>query len=167
MWCIVEVQGFSTSNAKFIPKELVILDQDQGLKKFLFKAPMDISNVSHKDYKTILWATSKYHMLHWNSGDIDYQQLEHLLVSETSKYTHILTKGRDKMNFLSKILNRPIIDMSTARMPKYKALNSDACSFHYSKAAHCAERNARAAAESLNGHPDFEFLLGTAQQVDR
>jgi hypothetical protein len=162
MWCIVEVQGFSTSNAKFIPKELVFLDQKANLKTFLFKPPADVSKLTRKDYKTILWATRQYHMMNWSSGDMAYEQFEHILASETSKYSHILTKGRDKMKLLSKILNRPIIDMSIAQVPKYEALNSDACSFHYSKTAHCAERNARSAAKSLDGHPDLEFLLGSS-----
>jgi hypothetical protein len=167
MWCIVEVQGFSTSNAKFIPKELVFLDQNASLKKFLFKPPVAVANLTRKDYKTILWATRQYHMMQWNSGDIAYEQFENILSSETSKYTHILTKGRDKMVMLSKVLNRPIIDMSIARVPKYEALNSDACSFHYSKTAHCAERNARSAAKSLDGHPDLELLLGPSKQINR
>jgi len=163
MWCIIEMQGYSTQEYLFLPKEVFLTSKD-GNKKFLVRLPKDFNEFSKTDRNRIIWTTSKYHHIPWPIGNCELDSLQTTLKAETSKYNFILTKGAEKATYLSSLLNRTVIDLTFYGCPSIRKENAETpCGIHLTqKNTHCAVASARFIKNWLDGNRHIREIFETA-----
>lgn len=112
--CIIEFQAFQDSGVKFIVKELVILDLNNGMYSyFLLKPPFPFYQLKLKWAKSNKWLSRMYHYIRWNEGFTHYSELHSIMKYYCSKYRNIYTTGREKQQWIQKYTNNNVIDYYT------------------------------------------------------
>jgi Inhibitor of Apoptosis domain len=90
--------------------------------------------------------TDNYHKLGWDCGDVDYEELEPLLVRYTRNIPIVFTKGREKAAYLEKILSRHVVDlesMGCPALPRLPRIDAECLAKeHKNSDSQCALRNA-------------------------
>jgi hypothetical protein len=142
MWCVIDVQGYATSEHVILPKEVVICSET-SLEKFVIKPPKPLWEYEQKDKDRINWAQNKYHHIPFNYGDTEHDELNQLIYFSVAKYEKIFTKGREKATYLTNLLGREVIDLSNTQCPSIRKDVGPACAIHTKQPAHCAEANAK------------------------
>lgn len=110
---VVDFQGFKDEYNQFVVKELAFGSIREGrcVSRYLFKSPFEFHYLPRRIQLTNLWLTRNYHGLEWYDGTIEYDQLSSVLLSETMNFKTIVCKGLEKSNFLSRILNREVVNL--------------------------------------------------------
>jgi hypothetical protein len=142
MACVIEIQGYTCSQEKLIPKEIVICSASKT-RKFVVKPHKNIWEFSKNDITRISWATNRYHYIDWRSGDTNLDEIPYLLYIEALPFSEIYTKGREKALYLTDLLGRKVHDLSDFNCPSVRKENLVPCDIHKSSKAHCAAANAR------------------------
>jgi hypothetical protein len=144
MHCVIELQGYTDCKQFFCPKEICLKAEDNE-KHFVITPPVSLCALSEKDQKIINWATCRYHHIPWIIGAIDIDTAIHYLRKETIKYSHIVTKGKVKAAYLSRVLGRHVIDLTTHGCPSVRfGVTFEPCNAHFNKKnTHCALASAR------------------------
>jgi hypothetical protein len=152
MWCVIELQGYANTATKCLPKEIVICSNNH-LSQFVVKPPQKLCDFSQKDRCLINWATNYYHNIPWATGELLLNDLPLVLSKETSTYSQIFTKGREKAAYLSQLLNRPVEDLSAFGCPSIrKSAHEKPCEIHFKQTAHCALVNAKTLQQWIAKH---------------
>lgn len=162
MSCIIELQGYCTKEFGLVPKE-VYLCTDEVEKYYIIKPIKKFTEFSELDKKTINWATKQYHFIPWSSGNIELGDFILDIKEATSKFRIIISKGAEKVAYLSSILNRPVIDLGLYGCPSVKKAEKSACPVHFTRQATCAVTGCQFLKNWLNGHADTAKLLGIAE----
>jgi hypothetical protein len=167
MYAIVEVQGYSTSECGFLPKEVYITCAD-GEHHFIILPPKPLQDFTEKDQKVITWNTRKYHNIPWAYGNVTMADFLVSINRLCKSFTTILSKGREKATYLSRILNRTVIDLSDYGFPSIRSSENKikSCSAHYPPTAHCAVSSAVLLRDFLNGQRNIEALFRGNKSAD-
>lgn len=142
MACVIEIQGYTCSEEKLIPKEIVICSA-QKTKKFVIKPHKNLWEFEKGDKTRISWATNRYHHIDWRSGDTNLVDLPNLMYIETLAFDKVYTKGKEKSMYLSALLGRRVYDLSDFGCPSIRKENLVPCDIHSKATAHCAAANAQ------------------------
>lgn len=147
---VLECQCFKDFKNQFIIKELAYASCNDEYYRgvYLFKPPHPFPD----NIKDLDWTLS-YHGFSWTEGVENYQNLEMVLKNITSGFDAVYTKGLEKSNFLSDILNRQVIDLDEIIHKRLDQLASstienfqeeEQCPFHVYKNGNfrCAYANA-------------------------
>nr|CAD7449161.1 unnamed protein product [Timema bartmani] len=79
---IIDVQGFTTDDGSLVAKELAFLHEEKGfllVYDYEFEPPYPFITLSSANRKKARWLTKHYHGLKWNSGDVNYKELKHII----------------------------------------------------------------------------------------
>jgi hypothetical protein len=164
MYCIVELQGYSTKEFSLLPKEVFLFAENESHKYFI-KPPKPIESFSHEDKKTIEWSSFKYHHLPWPAGNITLGDFLIDIKERTAKYKFILCKGAEKATYLTKILNRVVIDLTFYGCPSIRIKFAAApCALHFSRNTHCARASAFQIRDFIDGQPHIKKLFSEDKQ---
>lgn len=99
--CVVEFQAFIGDDKKYIVKELVFIDINNGVDYiFLFKPPFDFKTLSKRAKITNRWLTNNYHHIKWEEGFSDYDTLDNIMYHFCSKFKTFYTTGVEKRNWI-------------------------------------------------------------------
>jgi hypothetical protein len=142
MWCVIDMQGYGNTEKNFIPKE-VVLCAENAFEKFIISPEKNLWEYEQRDRAMITWATNKYHYIPFNYGETTLEEFYYLIHFAASKYKKIYTKGREKTAYLTKLLARPICDLSGSVCPTIRRDVGPPCRIHTKETAHCAEANAK------------------------
>jgi hypothetical protein len=159
-YCIVELQGYSTKEYSLLPKEVFLCSENESHKYFI-KPPKDIEKFSPADKKIIDWNSFKYHHLPWPCGTITLGDFVLDIKERVAKYKFIICKGAEKATYLTKILNRPVTDITFYGCPSIRKKPAAApCGLHFNKKnTHCARASAIQIKEFIHGQPAVKKLF--------
>lgn len=142
----IDIQGYPCLGS-FIPKELAIYD---GVRfcSVLFKPPYCKQLLKEEDLKIVAYLESQYHGLLWDTGFIDLNEFQNVLLDMLKLYTNpkILIKGDLKYNLIKKFVDPiSIIKIPLKSDPKLsKFKKQPKCCNHRSFGVwHCALNNAK------------------------
>lgn len=107
------------NSSNFIIKELTIVDTQTGSTSwFLFKPPPSL-DLSRK--RENIWLSNNYIGLSWNDGYVSYKDVNKILHENLNRFSKILVKGIQKVQFLqSRGVIPTIINMDTLNCPSFK-----------------------------------------------
>jgi len=118
MEAIVDIVAFLSPKAKFIVKELTIVDIQTGsVSWFLFKPPCAAKDTAASSLRENIWLTNNFHGLQWEEGDVPYHKLNDILSTYLNSYTTVYMKGEEKKDFIQKKIRARVIDMKQIGCP--------------------------------------------------
>lgn len=160
MYCIIELQGYSTKELGLLPKEVFLLSENSS-HKYLIKPPKEIELFSPADKKIIEWNSFRYHHLPWPCGNVALGDFLIDIKERTKNYKFIICKGAEKAAYLSKVLNRNITDITFYGCPSIrKNLAIAPCGIHFNKNTHCARSSAFQIKNYIDGQQHLKNLFG-------
>lgn len=135
-----------------VVKELAIVDvEDNRLQSYYFQPPY-VTSSDEINYS----ASSRG--ANWNDGNVPYDELETILANATDSASAIYAYGKETSDFLDKLLNRSIIDLTRhfkCPSPTTMGYSTWTC-MHLphipAGATDCALRNASALSHRLRGN---------------
>lgn len=144
---ILDIQGFQRPMNQFTIKEIAILPryEDNEPLVYLFKPPYEWDKLLSKYKSSNKWLTHNHHGLHWEVGDIPYDEIEPVLFSVLQNATKIYVKGHQKKKLLETMFSK-IIDLEDLGCPKLAKSPAYYCSHHsylVCKKAMCAAYNVK------------------------
>ncbi|XP_031777337.1 uncharacterized protein LOC116415883 [Nasonia vitripennis] len=149
---IVDIQGFQRIAADtFIFKEISF----RNIRKtalptaYLFKSPMPWEELTEEEKCMIHWLEKSHHGIEWNSGDIPYHRLQHVLQIFTRDVKKIFVKGEQKALWLKNYLPNTLIcnveDLGCPPLENIKSNKNYFCLHHHlsiRRKPSCAVHNA-------------------------
>lgn len=140
---VLDMQGYII-NKRFTAKELAIYD-GKHLKSFLFKSPIKYSSLYSADRKTAAYLYNNVHGIPFDSGDVEYEQIEDILQQNLKDIDLVFVKGQAKLEFLKQYLADFIRifnleNDNTGQVPKLGP-SEDNCDNHTFKSCNCSSRN--------------------------
>lgn len=146
---VIDIEYFHHRHHEWVVKEIAIYGD--YLNSITLKPPFPLHALEETACKSYAWATSNLHHIHWNSGEVPYDQLYTFtegikLWYPTSEY---YSKGFEKCVFLGFIFGKRFNDLDDLKCPKLENLvigmNKVSCSGNtaaHSMSGHCARQKA-------------------------
>ena len=153
---IIDVVAFRRNDDELIPKELAILDPDAHcMSSWIIKPPCLWSDLKPNIQQENAWYTKNCHGLSWDDGDLPYTSFRQTLINYTEHASLLYCYGLETQMYLSRILERDVIDLKQMQCPKLGLLLSfpiTSCCFPLHRLAKitCALRNVHGLAKYLN-----------------
>lgn len=137
MSLVVDVQFFKTSDKTKTPKELAIFD-GLHMSHFVFKPPYQYNLLPEHLKKEADWIVKYHHGIRWEDGHTPLYLFENILKWHVRNAKDVYVKGKEKADFLRKILNQTVIEL-----PEQPRLNSmePMCLYHSTSPCFCALSN--------------------------
>ena len=146
---VIDVQGFKRAYNEFVFKELAVvpLGEDVQPTVYLFDPPHDWSFLAPRYKCENSWLTRNYHGIHWQDGEIPYEEFQEILKSSVRGASKIYVKGLDKQKWLQNIISRVcnIEDLDCPSLAKLHIQKETPCSHHnlnICRNSNCAVLNA-------------------------
>lgn len=155
---IVDIQGLVDSDQHFLPKEVAITSvKDNLLGYWLIAPPSKFFELSRSAKITNNWLTLNHHGIEWYEGVVLQEELEDLLRDITKLAKYIFVRGKDKADYLEKVLSRDIVNLEYAT-PAFKNLPSvkNICVHHIAPTKErfcCAVKNIKKLKRYLVANP--------------
>lgn len=110
-----------------IVKELVLVDLDTlETKQWLFLPPYEVSFLPESVRQINSGLGSNVYNIHWDRGDVPYNDLHTILTEAVAPYKHVYTAGFIHLCIFRPILGHAIIDLSSMdECPKARTLVND------------------------------------------
>ena len=83
---IIDVQGFR-SDSQFIPKEVVVLSNEDVCYRFLIRPRCLLYELTRKQQENAKWLMKNFHDLDWADGTINYKSVQNFIVPNLTKNT--------------------------------------------------------------------------------
>ncbi len=113
---IIEFQAFKGNENEFIIKELVILDLKTNIPNyFLFKPPFSFSHLNRKQKKTNNWCTRRHHLITWDEGFTNYEELDNIMYHYCTQFTSIFSTGLEKCNWIRMYTTSKVIERTLSK----------------------------------------------------
>lgn len=145
---ILDFQCFVDNEGKSIIKELTVMDVARFASRHWILKPPVQAVTNDKYVKTNKWLTTNYHGLHWDEGEVPYEELFPLLTKHTCIYKYVFVKGLQKKRFLTDhIIHNNIINLEDFDCPKATALpyvHGTACLRHSDYHSKCTNHRVHA-----------------------
>jgi len=150
---IVDIQGFSDISSNFLPKEVAIVTLHASFTGHWILLPRySFEALPEKSRRENNWLTQNYHGIEWFDGETDEEYFTTQLREITRLVRNIYTRGKEKADFLQRMLSRSVYNLEGIS-PPFKNLPEDEKAgrqrcihhgFRYSPTIkyHCALRNA-------------------------
>jgi len=124
MELIIDMLAFNSPKAKFIVKELTIVNIRTGsVHWFLFKPPCAAKDSVAATSKENIWLTNNFHGISWEEGTIPYDRLRNILTGQVEPHTTIYVKGKEKADFIRRLTGATVIDLQTLGCPSLRKPN--------------------------------------------
>lgn len=131
---ILDVQGFTIEQNKFIPKELAAYD-GQRICHYIFRPPFAFGCLSPDADKQSKWLMKHHHCIDWEAGYTPLYKFSNIVKSITQEASVIYVKGKEKATFLRKYSSRPILEFD--EQPPLKK-NAPKCFYHLNNNCVCS-----------------------------
>lgn len=149
MEVVIDFQGFKRVYNEFVFKEVAIIPLGENVQPivYLFAPPHDWNLLPPRYKCENSWLTKNFHGLHWQEGEIPYEELEEILKASTRSASQIYVKGLEKQRWLKNFLPN-VKNIESLDCPSLSKLNryiNHPCTNHNLKIcenSNCAARNA-------------------------
>lgn len=130
---VIEFNALIGVDCYFLIKELTI-KTPSSIGHWLFRTPSDFA-VDSKSRMSNRWLRNKYHSLDIEDGNVSYNDLIPILKMFTKDCLMLFTKGLEKSEYLSFLLQREVHNLDILKCAKYEpSFNKNhKCFFHQSK----------------------------------
>lgn len=147
MSVIVEIQCLIGKNSQPIIKEMCFIPVSDPYRSdlYLLKPPHNWHCLDAKEKKTNVWLEKNYHRLKWSDGYAEYSELMDILLMHTTEYSNVLSKGLEKSQLLSNLLDREVInldDYMPGKISNFPLNEHFDCAYHGESNGECAYKNA-------------------------
>lgn len=120
---VVDFQGFTDNNNKFVIKECAVLSVDHSfVEHWIVRPPYGFYELTKQKRKEAVWLKSNHHGLRWDDGGIQYHNFIEDLRNVCCGVRQIFAKGKEKCATLKFILCREVIDLGELNTPSLKSL---------------------------------------------
>ncbi|KAJ3645420.1 hypothetical protein Zmor_023079 [Zophobas morio] len=131
---IIDMQGFKR-DSQFIPKEVVVLFNEDEYFRFLIRPPCEFCELTRKQQNNVKWLTENFHDLEWMDGTVTYKSVQSFILANVSKNTIVYVKGLEKSRWVEEFLKdevcvETIDDNITLKKLKEKFPNVKRCAGH-------------------------------------
>lgn len=135
---VVDLQFFKTNDKEFTPKELAVYDGVQ-VAHYIFKAPYPLTMLKPTFQSEVNWLMHNHHCISWDVGFVPVHLCSDILCHLLQSTDKIFVKGREKADFIRKIISKPVFELEeeTLRLQQMKP----SCLYHSSDIAMCALTN--------------------------
>jgi len=124
MEAIVDIVAFRSPKAKFIVKELAVVDVQTGSTSwFLFKPPCAAKDTVASSLQVNTWLTNNFHGLLWEEGHISYERLNDILATHLDSYNTVYMKGKEKAEFIQQRTRANVVDLVDLGCPSLRRPN--------------------------------------------
>jgi hypothetical protein len=169
MYCSIDIQGYSGLHEfQYItPKEVGIKYRNGRSRLFHVKPFVAYPLLNVYQQRIVHWATLKYHGLSYGTGYLTQKEFEEEIVRATSGCEVVITKGKQKKEYLQRLIKNRIVDAETLGCPTIRnALNVD-CVAHQRTGARCAKAGAEFLHKWYNGYLGSTTSAQKNKQDDR
>ena len=152
---VIDVECFRYSKEKWVVKEMAVAGP--YLDSATFESPFPFHYLPESHAKAYTWLTDHLHGLMWDCGDLPYSHLS--LYVESIKLRHPIAlfqfyaKGLEKCKYLSRLFDRPFINLDDLQCPvaskKIASCTSFPCKGIHLNGNHCARNKAASFASFL------------------
>jgi hypothetical protein len=156
---VIEIQGFTGRNKNFVLKELTMMNVEtqQIIFNALVTSPYSFNSLSPQEQRVVNYVSKNIIQLRWEDGIITFTHLLHKILKTIKPDDTVYTKGNIKCKFLTKILNRHVVDLGeTFCCPSLKVLRknelAEDCPFHNNPKESCSLTSARQISVWMNEH---------------
>jgi len=117
----VDMQGFTMPGKNYALKELAILplNYDEEPLVRLFKPLFSWPRLTEKYKRQNLWLELYHHGLEWNSGDLDYSELNFVIRDTLKDAVKIFVSGDLKKNWLERY-DLKVLDLNEWGYPSFE-----------------------------------------------
>lgn len=116
---VIDVECLFGVDGGFVVKELAILSTSGHMGcTWSYQPPYEWENLPRDVRRRNNWASKYLHHIQWNEGSEPYEGLILHLVSEVSPEACVFVKGPRKAEFLSRLLNRPVVELGQLGCPR-------------------------------------------------
>ncbi|CAG9762633.1 unnamed protein product [Ceutorhynchus assimilis] len=106
---VLDVQGFTIENNKFIPKELAAYDGTK-ICHYIFRPPFDIQHLPPDLCKQANWLIHNHHCICWNEGYTPIYKFADIVKNLTGKVDNVYVKGKEKSEYIRKYSLKPVLE---------------------------------------------------------
>lgn len=120
---VITILGFKNNLNSFIVKECALFTlDDRGFYHWLIKSPYAFSKLDNSRRREASYLTHKFHGLHWEQGDVDYEDWVKSLKTIADRAEGIYAKGKEISLFLSNLLGIAVTNLEDLGCPSIKDL---------------------------------------------
>ena len=111
---VLDFEGFGHQKNTVIVKEIAITTSD-----YSDSLPVNFNSLPKSEHKAYNWLTNYFYGLHWDSGDDLYLKLNQIIQSFVLRNLNAIfyAKGKEKADFLSKYLDRKVVNLDDLGCP--------------------------------------------------
>lgn len=135
---ILDFQWYRFNSDIILPKELASCDSDFKRSHFVFRPVFSFGALTIADQHVANYAFYKHHGLKWTEGYTPLSEFDDIVRKLCADAEVVFVKGKEKKEFLSRILDKRIVDVVCAEKIRK---GKPACGFHASEFAVCALAN--------------------------
>ena len=141
---VLDFERFRHQKNTIILKELA--------NSLIFLPPVNFNSLPKSEQKAYNWLTNYLHGLHWDSGDYLHLNLNQIIQSFVLRNPNAIfyAKGKEKADFLSKYLDRKVVNLDDLGSPRVEQLyfknfvNCNKHLPHHNSKNHCALKKSKA-----------------------
>jgi hypothetical protein len=151
MRCWIDAQGYCNSETKFIPKEVAVVTEEV-VSKYIVIYSNQLRTFKPCDRKLVIWATKNHHRIPYYVGDTHEIALKGKIITNITACSEIYTKGSEKVRWLERLLQKPVVDLQVLGCPSLSKLQlGPACPEHLTVDSRCAVSTALYMRSWFNG----------------
>jgi hypothetical protein len=168
MYCVIDTVGYCglSNDLFFVPKEVQVIREDGQSRYYLIKPYVEPDYINENQRRVIHWATLRNHCIPYAKGSYGLISFEEELSKFTKNCDRIFTKGKHKLDYLTKVLYRhQLYDLGHLGCPSIKNATTQECPNHLNPTSRCACEGAKFLINWIHGHQNGAAASSAAQQI--
>lgn len=120
---VIEIECLQGVEGSYVVKEIAIMSvTEPGLFTKTFKPPYSWRRLPRKVHEQNSWVSRNMTHIRWDEGEVPYANLVPFIRECASVTDRLYTKGTEKADFLSRLLDQDIFELGELGCPRAKAL---------------------------------------------
>lgn len=129
---VLDIHCFFNNSLQYIVKEMAVYDLNHHSgQHWIFKAPKNLDIYNAKARRANKWLTANSHGIHWEDGEVNYEDLSRILNRIASSYDIVYVKGQQKILFIESQIGNSIcpqfVNVESMGCPKFSILLEPLC----------------------------------------
>lgn len=119
----MDVQGFCDNDNGFVVKECAVVAVGQPyIQHWIVRPPHEFQKLTKVKRVTASWVKTSHLGIGWSEGCVDFEEFVTELRKACSSVRKIYVKGVSKMEFITRIVDTEVIDLTDHGAPSLKIL---------------------------------------------
>lgn len=134
MFPIVDVQGFTIYDNRFVLKEIAVVLSEEEFHCFHIKAPFEFKDLYKDDQSQSNWLKLNHHNLSWDYGSDSFKNIQRYL-KPLLKNKKVYVKGTEKQKWIEEFLKQRVFNIED--IPKCDEINLSMLYNMYPRTCQC------------------------------